>query len=113
MKATVQNLTYIGVFYLDKIINQHTKLGEVYKNLIGVNLTIEDMDLPVSVYNYLKRGGIDHLQQILLMSEADLAKFSFARRNCAYLVSWLAEESGETNVRKTPEKYFDRKPDEE
>lgn len=81
------------MFHLHRDINPNTKLGEVYKNLSDLNLTVEDMDLPVSVRNYLKQSGVHHLQQILSMSEADLANFSFARRNCAYLMSWLAEES--------------------
>lgn len=87
-------------------------LGEVYKNLSGLNLTVEDMDLPVSVYNYLKRGGINHLQQILLMSETDLMQLRFAHRNYAYLMSWLAEESRRRQCAKLQEQYFDSKPDE-
>lgn len=78
---------------MNRDINPNTKLGEVYKNLLGLNLTVEDMDLPVSVRNYLKQGGVHHLQQILSMSETDLMNFNFARRNCAYLMSWLTEES--------------------
>lgn len=74
-------------------VNQHTKLGEIYNNLSGVNMTVEDMDLPVSVYNYLKRGGINQLTQLLLMCEADLMNLSGARRNFPYLIFWLEEQS--------------------
>lgn len=96
---------------MNNYFDQNTKLGEVYKNLCGLNLTVEDMDLPVSVRNYLKRAGIDHLQQILFMCEADFAKFRFARRNCAYLMSWLAEESRRCQCAENAEELFDRKSD--
>lgn len=94
---------------MNKNVDKNMNLGQVYKNLSNLNLTVDDMDLPVSVRNYLKRVGIDHLQQILCMSEADFAKFSFAHRNCAYLMSWLAEES---RKRQCAESAKERKSDE-
>lgn len=78
---------------MNQDINQNTQLGERYKNLCGVSQTVEDMDLPVSVYNHLKRGGVNYLEQLLLLNEADLINLIGARRNSPYLLSWLEEHS--------------------
>lgn len=86
---------------MDKELDPKTKLGEVYKNLCGVNLTIEDMDLPVRVYNYLKRTGVKNLQQILLMSKEDFINagksigFGRAHESYAYIIFKLEELSRE------------------
>lgn len=50
------------------------ELGKVFNALEGINLPIEEFDLPVAVFNTLKRGGIHDLQQILAMN-ADELKF--------------------------------------
>lgn len=100
---------------MEKEFDSKTKLGEIYKNLCGVHLTVEDMDLPVRVYNYLKRAGVNTLQQILLMSEDDLInagiqmKFSQAPRSCAYILFKLEELSKESWGIKIAEKYCVRK----
>ena len=49
-----------------------TKLGDVFKSLIGLDLPVEELDLSVRVYNFLKRSGIHNLQQILSLSEDEL-----------------------------------------
>ena len=41
------------------------KLGDIYPNLRGVGLDIEDMDFPVRIYNTLKRCEIHTLQTLL------------------------------------------------
>lgn len=84
---------------MDKQFDAKTKLGEIYKNLCGINLTVEDMDLPVRIYNYLKRCNINNLQQILLMSEDDLINAGKHLRpnrvpkSCAYIIFKLEELS--------------------
>lgn len=80
---------------MDREFDKETKLREVYKNLCGVTLTVEDMDLPVSVYNYLKRAGINKLEQILLMSENELINMGKidVPRNCGYIIFKLKELS--------------------
>lgn len=81
--------------------DENTRLGEIYKFPEGFHLTLEDMDLPVSVYNCLKRSGIHHLQQILQMSETDLTNTirSITRyhekKSRIYLIVRIAELSKE------------------
>ena len=49
------------------------KFAELHKNLAKLNLTTEELDLPVRVYNRLKRSGINNLQQLLAISYDELA----------------------------------------
>lgn len=47
------------------------KFCDILKELQGVDLKIDDMDLSVRVYNLLKRSDIHNLQQLLSMSIGD------------------------------------------
>jgi len=54
--------------------NEHSKikLGEIWPLLKDIDMETEELDLPVRVYNFLKRGGIHSLQQLLERSYNDL-----------------------------------------
>lgn len=56
--------------------NNETKYREIYPSLNEMDLAVEELDLPVSVYNFLKRNGIRNVQLLLDMSENDLMSFS-------------------------------------
>ena len=48
------------------------KYRELYPSLNDIDLAVEELDLPVSVYNFLKRNSINNVQLLLDMSENDL-----------------------------------------
>ena len=52
--------------------NSDAKYREIYLSLNGLDATVEELDLPVPVYNFLKRNGIHNVQLLLEMSEDDL-----------------------------------------
>lgn len=53
-------------------MNQDEKLMDIFPALRGRELLLEDMDLPVSVYNSLKRCKINTLAQLLELAAKDL-----------------------------------------
>lgn len=53
-------------------MNQDKKLIDIFPALRGRELWLEDMDLPVSVYNGLKRRKIHTLAQLLELTTEDL-----------------------------------------
>ena len=53
-------------------MNQDKKLIQIFPTLRGRELLLEDMDLPVSVYNGLKRREINTLDQLLELTTEDL-----------------------------------------
>jgi len=55
-------------------MDNNAKLCDVFKVLQGLNITVEDLDFPVNIYNFLKRGDIHNLQQLLSKSINDLSK---------------------------------------
>ena len=72
------------------------KFGELHKNLVGLDLTTEELDLPVRVYNYLKRAGIDNLQQLLAISYDELTgKGKRIDGICEYVKCKLEDLSGD------------------
>ena len=54
-------------------MNQDEKLMDIFPALRGRELLLEDMDLPVSVYNSLKRRKINTLAQLLELAAKDLS----------------------------------------
>ena len=79
--------------------NNETKYREIYPSLNESDLAVEELDLPVPIYNFLKRNGINNVQRLLDMSENDLmnmkthsgrqAKFV---ENIVYKLNQLSEE---------------------
>ena len=59
-------------------MNEPSKKGikylELYPSLNGLDLAVEELDLPVPVYNFLNRNGIHTVQSLLDVSEDDLMK---------------------------------------
>ena len=64
------------------------KFGEAFKSLQCLDLTIEELDLSVRNYNFLKRENIHHLEQLLAMSMDDLINIC-ARRAYSEIVERL------------------------
>ena len=74
----------------------NVKFGELHKNLAKLNLTTEELDLPVRVYNRLKRSGIDNLQQLLAVSKDELkAPNKFPQMRCDDYIEWMLGELSE------------------
>lgn len=71
--------------------NSIIKFSTIFKNLNGFELHMEDMELPVRFYNFMKRNGINTLEQLLSMSEDDL--MNIERRSYDYIIEWLRELS--------------------
>lgn len=66
------------------------KLGDMFTELNGIDLPIEDFDFPISVYNALRRGGILNLKQLLSMSEDEL-KLILKQKFFDYIISTLSD----------------------
>ncbi|MCL2398782.1 MAG: hypothetical protein FWC91_03425 [Defluviitaleaceae bacterium] len=49
-------------------LNYDMKLGDAFPNLQGIKLDVEEFDLPVRLYNTLKRCDIHSLQTLLTYS---------------------------------------------
>ena len=49
-----------------------TKYREIYPSLQGFDLSAEEFDMPIHVYNFLKRNGIHNVQLLLEMSDDGL-----------------------------------------
>jgi DUF438 domain-containing protein len=49
-----------------------TKYRNIFKHLDGVDGLIEELDLPVRTFNYLKRNGINRVQQVLELCDDDV-----------------------------------------
>jgi DNA-directed RNA polymerase alpha subunit len=52
--------------------DRNVKFSEIFKELQGIDLTVEELDLSVRSCNFLKRAEIHSLQQLLSMSLDDL-----------------------------------------
>ena len=61
------------------------KFGDVFKSLAGFNIDIEELDLPVRVYNLLKRNEIHTLEHLLLKSEDDIKQIAQIRPRPGYI----------------------------
>ena len=55
------------------------KFKEIFKTLAGLNMDVEELDLPVRVYNLLKRNDIHTLEHLLLKSENELRQVAQIR----------------------------------
>ena len=53
-------------------MNQDEKLMDLFPALRGREMLLEDMDLPVSIYNSLKRHKMNTLAQVLELTVKDL-----------------------------------------
>lgn len=72
-------------------MKQDEKLMHTFPALRGKELLLEDMDLPVSIYNSLKRRKIDTLAQLLELTARELPSCFFNRKaaSCAVLLEQL------------------------
>ena len=60
------------MFKMNEEFDSSTKYRDIYKTLIKLDAPIGELDLPVSIYNFLYRNGIHNVQQLLEMSPDDL-----------------------------------------
>lgn len=79
--------------HMDKQPNIYTKLGEIFTNLNGYDMAVEDMNLSVRSYNFLKRAGINNLREILSRSEYELIYTGKVPRACSEIIAKLDELS--------------------
>jgi DNA-directed RNA polymerase alpha subunit len=61
-------------------IDYGTKLYEAFPNLQGIEREIWDLELPVRVFNTLKRNNIDTLQDVLKYSCNELMQLKGSRQ---------------------------------
>jgi len=66
-------------------ISSGCKFGDIFKSLAGLNMDIEELDLPVRVYNLLKRNDIHTLEQLLTKSENELKRIAQIRPRPGYM----------------------------
>ncbi len=64
-------------------MNRDEKLIHTFPTLRGRELLLEDMDLPVSVYNSLKRHKIRTLAQLLELTADDLLGCFLSRKEAS------------------------------
>ena len=64
-------------------MNQDEKLKDRFPALRGRELLLEDMDLPVSIYNSLKRHKINTLAQLLELTVQELPGCFFNRKEAS------------------------------
>ena len=81
-------------------MNPNETLLHAYPALAGREMDLEDMDLPVSIYNGLKRRGIYTLAQLLALTPGELPDCFWKRKeaSCAVVqdkLAGLAAEDGE------------------
>lgn len=81
-------------------MNPNETLLHAYPALAGREMDLEDMDLPVSIYNGLKRRGIHTLAQLLALTPGELSGCFWKRKeaSCAVVqdkLAGLAAEDGE------------------
>lgn len=76
---------------MNEKFDYQARLGSLFDALEGIDLTIEDFDLPVRIYNSTKEGGIHNLQQLLAMSCDDLMSTLYGNKKlrsetCDYII---------------------------
>lgn len=67
-------------------MNLNETLIHMFPALKGREMDLEDMDLPVSIYNSLKRGGIHTLAQLLELSSEELSDYFWNRKDASCAV---------------------------
>lgn len=72
-------------------MNLNEPFIHAFPALEGRDLSLEDMDLPVSIYNSLKRGGIHTLAQLLKLTPKELSDHFWKRKDtsCAVVQDML------------------------
>ena len=68
------------------------KLYEIYPPLVGLDLSIAELDPGVPVYNFLMRNGIDNVHLLLEMSENDLMNTKSRSPRQAALVELIVDK---------------------
>jgi len=74
-------------------MNEHynVKFGEIWPMLKDNDMETEELDLTVRVYNFLKRGGIHTLQQLLERSYNDLVEITCSEKYCQGIISYIID----------------------
>ena len=67
-------------------MNLNETFIHAFPALEGREMDLEDMDLPVSIYNSLKRGGIHTLAQLLELTPRELSDHFWHRKDTSCAV---------------------------
>lgn len=67
-------------------MNRNETFIHAFPGLKGREMDLEDMDLPVSIYNSLKRGGIHTLSQLLELTPGELSDHFWNRKDASCAV---------------------------
>lgn len=83
-----------GCVLMNESFNHQARLCSLFNALEGIDLPIEDFDLPVRIYNSMKRSGIHNLQQLLAMSYDNIMSTLYGNANrrsetCDYIIYTL------------------------
>lgn len=73
--------------------NEHSKIkiGEIWPLLKDIDMETEELDLPVRVYNFLKRGEIHTLQQLLERSSDGLFEIKCFEKHRKGIISYVMD----------------------
>lgn len=88
---------------MNEKFDHQARLSSLFDALEGIDLPIEYFDLPVRIYNSLKRSGLHDLQQLLAMSYDDLISILWGNEKRRYkLCEYIIDKLNDFNSKGIP-----------